>query len=276
MAPTCRCRRKCLARPAPDDANECVGPIEEDVRADDVVSGGEALAPIAVGQERDARGARIRPSSDRKLRPIETGICHCAGRFAVMRASDARSGASSPSSSPSRTETRPTHRPSSIRHPVNEVGNRRAGDATSPAMPARASPGRGSVDDTKMRPSVSATGSACHTLSTVLAITVLTPMATASVRTITHVGAGFRHSVRRGSRKVRHGASASHESLLSDVDLDAVRDHWSLPQTDDPRNLSIRRPKRYANTLPTVCSGPTVPHRCTRCRQVLNYFSILT
>jgi hypothetical protein len=46
------------------------------------------------------------------------------------------------------------------------------------------------VDDTKIRRSVSETGSACQTLSTVLAITVLTPIATASVTTTIDVDVG--------------------------------------------------------------------------------------
>jgi uncharacterized protein YkvS len=48
---------------------------------------------------------------------------------------------------------------------------------------------------------VSATGSACQTLSTVLPIIVLTPIAPASVSTITHVGVGLRRSVRKANRR---------------------------------------------------------------------------
>jgi hypothetical protein len=53
-----------------------------------------------------------------------------------------------------------------------------------------------------MSRSVSATGMACQTLSTVLAMMVLTPIATANVNTMTLVGAGLRQRDRSANRRL--------------------------------------------------------------------------
>ena len=148
------------------------------------------------------RGAPTRPSSGRKLRPMATGIVPLRGQVR-RRANERRAlrcieACQRRGAVLKRSEVVDGRR---TRRPVHEVGNGRAGNRHVASHPGPRLARRGSVDDTKMSRPVSATGSACQTLSTVLAMMVLTPIATASVSTMTPVAVGLRSSARVANRR---------------------------------------------------------------------------